>query len=131
LEAKVGAPFEKEERYHKPVARQSEIEEQFDLTNNQAPSKVDAAATYESEENSEKQTETKSIQQTRRVAVRVNRNTTASKGLTLDVKSSAVEFGVCEETVRRLVRRKILRKLSGLRRILIPKSELQRYLSAQ
>lgn len=50
---------------------------------------------------------------------------------TLDVKSSAVELGVCEETVRRLVRRKVLPKLPGLRRILIPKAEFQRYLAAQ
>jgi excisionase family DNA binding protein len=50
---------------------------------------------------------------------------------TLDVKSSAVELGVCEETVRRLVRRKVLRKLPGLRRILIPKAEVQRYLAAE
>jgi excisionase family DNA binding protein len=50
---------------------------------------------------------------------------------TLDVKSSAIELGVCEETVRRLVRRKVLPKLPGLRRILIPKAELQRYLAAQ
>lgn len=50
---------------------------------------------------------------------------------TFDVKSSAVELGVCEETVRRLVRRKVLRKLSGLRRILIPKTELERYLSSR
>ena len=47
---------------------------------------------------------------------------------TLDVKNSATEIGVCEETVRRLVRRKVLRKLPGLRRILIPKAEVQRYL---
>ena len=71
LEAKVGAPFEKEDRYHHLVKRQSEIEEQLDLTKNQAPSQVDAAATDEREENSEKQTETKSIPQTRRTAVRV------------------------------------------------------------
>ena len=71
LEAKVGSPFEKEERYHHLARRQSEIEEQLDLTKNQAPSQVDAATTDEREENSEKQTETKSIQQTRRAAVRV------------------------------------------------------------
>jgi excisionase family DNA binding protein len=47
---------------------------------------------------------------------------------TLNVKSSATELGVCQETVRRLVRRKVLRKLPGLRRILIPKAEVQRYL---
>jgi hypothetical protein len=50
---------------------------------------------------------------------------------TLDVKSSAIELGVCEETVRRLVRRKVLAKLPGLRRILIAKGELRRYLAAQ
>src|SRR5690348_4734478 len=48
---------------------------------------------------------------------------------TLDVKSSATELGVCEETVRRLVRRKVLRKLPGLRRVLIPRTELDRYLN--
>ena len=47
---------------------------------------------------------------------------------TLDVTSSATELGVCKETVRRLVRRKVLRKLPGLRRILIPRAEVQRYL---
>jgi hypothetical protein len=40
---------------------------------------------------------------------------------TLNIKSSAMELGVCEETLRRLVRRKVLRKLPGLRRILIPR----------
>jgi hypothetical protein len=49
---------------------------------------------------------------------------------THDVKSSATELGVCEETVRRLVRRKVLRKLPGLRRILIPRGEIYRYLNA-
>lgn len=49
---------------------------------------------------------------------------------TLDVKGSAIELGVCEETVRRLVRRKVLRKLPGLRRILIPRSEIRRYLAS-
>lgn len=48
---------------------------------------------------------------------------------TLDVKSTAAELGVCEETIRRLVRRKVLRKLPGLRRILIPRTEVHRYLS--
>ncbi len=47
---------------------------------------------------------------------------------TLDVKSSATELGVCEETIRRLVRRKVLRKLPGLRRVLIPRVEIHRYL---
>lgn len=48
---------------------------------------------------------------------------------TLDVKNSAIELGVCEETIRRLVRRKVLRKLPGLRRVLIPRTEIQRYLN--
>ena len=42
LEGKVGAHFEKEERYQDLCRRQSEIEEQLDLTKNQAPSQVEA-----------------------------------------------------------------------------------------
>ena len=57
--------------------------------------------------------------------------TTIPECQTLDVKSSASELGVCEETVRRLVRRKVLRKLPGLRRVLIPKAEVQRYLEVK
>jgi excisionase family DNA binding protein len=61
---------------------------------------------------------------------RANMNATAAiECQTLDVKSSATELGVCEETVRRLVRRKVLRKLPGLRRVLIPRAELDRYLN--
>lgn len=57
-------------------------------------------------------------------------NTTATTGCqTLDVKCSAIELGVCEETIRRLVRRKVLRKLPGLRRVLIPRTEILRYLN--
>jgi SNF2 family DNA or RNA helicase len=47
LEAKVGSPFEKEERYHKLVNRQSEIEEKLDLTKNQAPNQLEAAENTE------------------------------------------------------------------------------------
>ena len=42
LETKVGAAFEHEERYQQLCRRQSEIEEQLDLTKNQAPSQVEA-----------------------------------------------------------------------------------------
>jgi excisionase family DNA binding protein len=56
--------------------------------------------------------------------------TTIPEHQTLDVNSNATELGVRKETVRRLVRRKVLRKLPGLRRILIPKAELQRFLEA-
>ena len=48
---------------------------------------------------------------------------------TLNVRDSAIELGVCEETIRRLVRRKVLRKLPGIRRIVIPKVEIHRYLN--
>jgi hypothetical protein len=50
---------------------------------------------------------------------------------TLDVKGSATELGVCDETVRHLVRRKVLRKLPGLRRVLISRTEteIHRYLN--
>jgi predicted nucleic acid-binding Zn-ribbon protein len=71
LEAKVRSPFEKEERYHHLARRQSEIEELLDLDKNQAPSQVDAAVREERQDNTEKQTETQSIQQTRRAAVHV------------------------------------------------------------
>jgi excisionase family DNA binding protein len=61
---------------------------------------------------------------------RTSMNATATiECQTLDVKNSATELGVCEETVRRLVRRKVLRKLPGLRRVLIPRTELDRYLN--
>jgi N12 class adenine-specific DNA methylase/SAM-dependent methyltransferase len=50
LEAKVGAPFEKEERYHHLVNRQSEIEEQLDLTKNQAPSQLEDVSPESNEE---------------------------------------------------------------------------------
>ena len=59
----------------------------------------------------------------------MNATTTTPECQTLGIKDAATELGVCNETVRRLVRRKVLRKLSGLRRILIPKSEIQRYLN--
>ena len=56
--------------------------------------------------------------------------TTIAECPTLDVKNSATELDVCEETVQRLVRRKVLRKLPRLRRILIPGAEVQRSLEA-
>ena len=48
---------------------------------------------------------------------------------TLDINEAATELGVCKETVRRLVRRKVLRKLPCLRCILIPRAEIHRYLN--
>jgi N12 class adenine-specific DNA methylase len=43
LEPKVGAHFEREERYQELTRRQGEIEEKLDLTKNQAPSHAEAA----------------------------------------------------------------------------------------
>ena len=72
LEAKVGAPFEKEERYHHLAQRQSEIEEQLDLTKNQAPNQLGAVADNENDEkNSQQQNQAKSNRQTRQTAVHV------------------------------------------------------------
>jgi len=72
LEAKVGAPFEKEERYQELTRRQSEIEDKLDLTKNQAPSQAEAVS---AEENEQKISETQNVAETnrpkRRVAVRV------------------------------------------------------------
>jgi hypothetical protein len=63
----------KEERYHKLVTRQSEIEEQLDLTKNQAPSQVESIAADDTEEekNTEKQNSTKDIRSKQQVAVRI------------------------------------------------------------
>jgi len=58
----------------------------------------------------------------------MNTTTTIPERQTLNINEAAIALGVCKETVRRLVRRKVLRKLPGLRRILIPKTEVQRYL---
>lgn len=72
LETKVGAHFEREERYQELTRRQSEIEEKLDLTKNQAPSQVDAETPDANEQsNSEKQTKTHSPRPKRRAAISV------------------------------------------------------------
>jgi hypothetical protein len=71
LGEKVGAKFEREDRFQELTRRQSEIEEKLDLTKNQAPSQVDAIATDEGEHNSEKQTQAKSNTHNRRTAIHV------------------------------------------------------------
>jgi N12 class adenine-specific DNA methylase/SAM-dependent methyltransferase len=72
LATKVGAHFDREERYQQLTRRQSEIEEKLDLTKNQAPSQVDADAPDETaQKNSEKQTQAHSPRPRRRSAVRV------------------------------------------------------------
>jgi hypothetical protein len=47
LEGKVGAPFDREERYQTLIRRQNEIEEQLDLTKNQASNQLDATEATE------------------------------------------------------------------------------------
>lgn len=72
LETKVGAHFEKEERYQQLSRRQSEIEEKLDLTKNQAPSQVDTETPDTGEQKtSEKQSQTHSPRPKRRAAVHV------------------------------------------------------------
>ncbi|MDE3098772.1 MAG: DEAD/DEAH box helicase [Verrucomicrobiota bacterium] len=72
LERKVGAPFDREERYHELSKRQAEIEEKLDLTKNQAPSQVETESADENAENkSRKQSQTHSPARARRAAVTV------------------------------------------------------------
>jgi SNF2 family DNA or RNA helicase len=72
LEAKVGATFEKEERYQELSRRQSEIEEKLDLTKNQAPSQVEADSPEDTaRKNSETQHVTNPVRQKRRSGVTV------------------------------------------------------------
>lgn len=72
LEPKVGAHFEREERYQELTRRQSEIEEKLDLTKNQAASQVEADSTDGNEQkNSENQTQTHSPRRARGAAIHV------------------------------------------------------------
>jgi len=72
LEGKVGVPFEHEKRHHELAERQAKIEEQLDLTKNQAPSQTDTASEGENEEKvSQKQIQPKIKERSRKAAVRV------------------------------------------------------------
>ncbi len=71
LEGKVGTPFEREARYVELSRRQNEIEEQLDLTKNQAPSQAESASEDVAEEATEKQFVTKTIRPSRRPTIRV------------------------------------------------------------
>ena len=59
LETKVGAAFEKEERYNFLVKRQSEIEDKLDLTKNQAPAQAEEISSETNEETATTQVTTK------------------------------------------------------------------------
>jgi hypothetical protein len=72
LGEKVGAKFEREDRFQELTRRQSEIEEKLDLTKNQAPSQVEAVAAGDDEQtNSENQTQKHSARRARGAAVHV------------------------------------------------------------
>jgi hypothetical protein len=72
LESKVGAHFEHEERYHQLTRRQNEIEEQLDLTKNQASSQAEAhSEESNSQKNSETQERTENIRPRKRVKMSV------------------------------------------------------------
>ena len=72
LGEKVGAKFEREDRFQELTRRQSEIEEKLDLTKNQAPSQVEAVSAGDEEQKiSENQTQTHSPRRTRGAAVHV------------------------------------------------------------
>jgi N12 class adenine-specific DNA methylase len=71
LEGRVGAKFDREERYQELTRRQSEIEEKLDLTKNQAPSQVEASPSDETTDSpTEKQT-TKPTVRPKRQSIRV------------------------------------------------------------
>ncbi|HWD90780.1 MAG TPA: DEAD/DEAH box helicase [Verrucomicrobiae bacterium] len=73
LETKVGAHFEREERYQQLVRRQNEIEEKLDLTKDQAPGKLDADSLNANEQNnSETQNIAKIVRQNRRGGKRIH-----------------------------------------------------------
>jgi hypothetical protein len=70
LGEKVGANFEREDRFQELTRRQSEIEEKLDLTKNQAPSQVEALPTGDDEQkNSENETKRHSPRQARGTSI--------------------------------------------------------------
>jgi len=72
LGKKVGAKFEREDRFQELTRRQGEIEEKLDLTKNQAPSQAEAVSAGDEEpKNAEKQTQTNPPRRARRAAVHV------------------------------------------------------------
>lgn len=54
--------------------------------------------------------------------------TPALPRLAYSLQETAQMLGVCDKTVRRLIARRLLKPLTALRHILIPKSEIERFL---
>jgi hypothetical protein len=72
LGEKIGAKFEREERFEELTRRQSDIEEKLDLTKSQAPSQVQADPVEENVQSiSEKQRKNHSPGPSRRAAIRI------------------------------------------------------------
>jgi len=72
LEGRVGAQFDREDRYQELTRRQSEIEEKLDLTKNQAPSQVEASPSDETTDSpTEKQTAKPTVRPKRQSTIRV------------------------------------------------------------
>ncbi|HEX3989001.1 MAG TPA: hypothetical protein VHZ30_06190, partial [Verrucomicrobiae bacterium] len=72
LGEKVGAKFEREDRFQELTRRQSEIEEKLDLTKNQAPSQVEADSAEEGQQKvAESQSPAEVTRHARRAAIRV------------------------------------------------------------
>jgi hypothetical protein len=72
LEGRVGAQFDREDRYQELTRRQSEIEEKLDLTKNQAPSQVEASPSDETTDSpTEKQTTKPTVRPKRQSTIRV------------------------------------------------------------
>ena len=72
LEGRVGALFDREDRYQELTRRQSEIEEKLDLTKNQAPSQVEASPSDETTDSpTEKQTAKPTVRPKRQSTIRV------------------------------------------------------------
>ena len=69
---KVGAKFEREDRFQELTRRQSEIEEKLDLTKNQAPSQVEVVTAGDDEQtNSQNQAQKHSSRRARGTAIHV------------------------------------------------------------
>jgi predicted nucleic acid-binding Zn-ribbon protein len=71
FQSKIGARFEREERYQELCRRQAEIEDKLDLTKNQAPSQADATSNEIQEKAAERETQAETVRPAKRVAVRV------------------------------------------------------------
>ena len=70
LDTKVGSAFEKEDRYHHLVKRQSAIEEQLDLNKNQAPIQAEAVESSE-ESNSQSEKTTPNVRSKKLAAIKI------------------------------------------------------------